>query len=475
MKAILRIIGLTFGFFILIGFLVPVSHAKSSNEFSSKFGLLVHQTNQDKLVPRIKALSTLLKYFPEVKSNKNVDITFKDVKSDSYAFTYIERACELKLFDCDEEYFNPNELLSQRDFLNWFFKLKYYKQPTLLKKQYPLLSNDHLRSWLEARRLNLLSDSVITYKVFQDFLYRNEVVEANLGRSFRDGLTLDYRDITAVNYHNLSEISHLQESLRTIVDDLNLKKKLTSEESSYRTKIKRNLKTLSSLKKSLEKRPFVLRQYPNLSPEVSRAVREYKLQDVLYRYSYDYSHNEAYRKHNLTTGVLKMDGKVFMPGDVLDYWKIISDKNLWDFRYGWVIAQGESKWQFGGGICGSSSMIFLPAWKAGLEIIERNNHSQYFSDLYPMEDIGLDATVYRPRPNLRIKNNTDSPIVFNVINDKEREIMTIEIIGNQKYKNIRIEGPIFENRHYIKWIRHFEDFDGKITSEVLESRYSLVY
>ncbi|MCK5347491.1 MAG: VanW family protein, partial [Candidatus Heimdallarchaeota archaeon] len=315
----------------------------------------------------------------------------------------------MNLFDCDEEYFNPDEILSQKDFLNWFFKLKYYKKPTLLKKQYPLLSNDHLRSWLEARRLNLLSNNIITYKVFQDFLYRNTVVEANLGQSFREGMMIDYKEVTAGNYHNLSEISLIQKNLQEIVDRLSSKKKLTSEEAVYKTKTKRNLKAFGKLKTSLEERPFVLRQRPDLNPEVSRAVREYSLQDVLYRYSYDYSHNEAYRKHNLTTGVLKMDGKVFMPGDVLDYWKIISDKNLWDFRYGWVIAEGESKWMFGGGICGSSSMVFLPAWKAGLEIIERNNHSQYFSDLYPMEDIGLDATIYRPRPNLRIKNNTDSP------------------------------------------------------------------
>lgn len=475
MKASLRIIGLTLGFFLIVGFSVPASYAKSSNDFSSQFGLLVHQINQDKLVPRIKALSTLLNYFPNPESKKKVDIKFKDITSGSLPFSSVEKACNLGILDCDEDYFNPDETLSQRDFLDWFFKLKYYKQPTLLKKQYPFLSNDYLRSWLEARRLNLLSDTTITYKVFQDFLYRNTVVEANFGQSFREGLMIDYQEITAVNYHNLSEISLIQKNLQEIIDRLNTQQKLSSEESAYRTKTKRHLKAFNELKLSLQEKPFVLRQYPDLNPEVSRAVREYELQDVLYRYSYDYSHNEAYRKHNLTTGVLKMNGKVFLPGDVIDYWKIISDKNLWDFRYGWVIAQGESKWQFGGGICGSSSMVFLPAWKAGLEILERNNHSQYYSNLYPMENIGLDATVYRPRPNLRIKNNMDSPIVFNVINDKDLQIITVEIIGNQKYKNIRIEGPILETPHYVKWIRHFEDFDGKVTSEVLESRYSLIY
>ena len=408
------------------------------------------------------------------KSKKKVKIAFTDIKPTSKAFYYAQKGCELNLFDCSAEKFNPYQTISQRDFLEWFFKLKYMKNPSYLKNKYPFIRSNHLRVWLEARRLNLLSDNRITYKAIQDFLYRHKVVEANFNQAFREGLVVNSEEIDAKNFHSLKEIDLIIDNLDEIVENFEGKKKLNVKEENYLNKQKKNLKTFQQLKGSLLESPYILQQRPGLDPEVTRAVRDHGLQEILFSHSYDYSKNAAYRKYNLTTGVKKMHGKVFEPGEVIDYWKIISDRNLWDFKYGWVIANGTEEWLFGGGICGSSSLVFLPSWKAGLEILERRNHSKYFTSLYPMQDIGLDATVYRPRPNLKMRNNTDSTIVFNVIDDKENQIITVEIIGNQSYKNIRIEGPIFINRNYIKWIRHFEDFDGKITSEILESRYYAV-
>ena len=428
------------------------------------------------MVPRIKVLEVLFKYFADVipKSKKKVNIDFEDIEQKSKAFHYVEKGCQLNLFDCSKEEFHPDEAISQKNFLEWFFKFKYFEEPNFLKKKNSLLMDAHLRLWLEARRLNLLSGTEITYKVLQDFLYRNEVVEANFNQPFREGLIIDSNEINEKNYHNLKEIDLIQNNLEQIVSNFKKKKKLTSKEKNYLKEKEKNIKDFQKLKKSLIENPYILHQRPDLSPKIAQSVQDYGLQEVLYSYSYDYSKNAAYRQHNLTTGVKKMHGKVFKPGEVIDYWKILSAQGLWDFKYGWVIANGTEEWQFGGGICGSSSLVFLPSWKSGLEIMERRNHSKYFTYLYPMEDIGLDATVYRPRPNLKMRNNTDSPIVFNVIDDKEKQVITVEVIGNSFYKDVRVEGPIFVKWNHVKWIRHFEDFDGKITSEILESRYDAI-
>jgi len=92
-----------------------------------------------------------------------------------------------------------------------------------------------------------------------------------------------------------------------------------------------------------------------------------------------------------------------------------------------------------------------------------------------MEDIGLDATIYRPPPNLKIRNNTNSPILFHVTDDTENKTITVELIGNSPYREVRIEGPIYETRTKVKWIRHMEDFNGNIKSEELVSRYGAIY
>jgi len=401
-------------------------------------------------------------------------MNFKDVDKDSQIGTYIQKGCDLGLFNCSRDYFYPYRPINQHDFLQWFFELKYNKKPDFLKENYPKIKTDTLRRLREARRLNLMTDPIITYRSFQEFLYRNEVVEGNLNQPFSYTLTLNFDDINLSRYHNLKEIDFIQGNLKRIVSNVEQKKN-TSKEIRYLRDLKKQIEAFDDLKKELATRPYVLQEHPDLDPEVTRVVREYGLQEVLYSYSYDYSQNAAYRQHNLLTGVKKMHGRVFKPGDVIDFWSILSEKGLWEFQYGWVISGGTEEWQFGGGICGSSSLVFLPSWKAGLEILERSHHSKYFSYLYPMADVGLDATVYRPRPNLKIRNSTSDPIVFNVVDDKENKTVTVQVIGNSPYKEVRIEGPIFISRNHIKWVRYFEDFDGNVKSESLESHYSAIY
>ena len=58
---------------------------------------------------------------------------------------------------------------------------------------------------------------------------------------------------------------------------------------------------------------------------------------------------------------------------------------------------------FGGGICQVSTTLFNAAFFAGLEIVERKNHSIYI-DHYPK---GRDATVSAGGPNMRFRNDTE--------------------------------------------------------------------
>lgn len=467
-----------FVLFFGIGFsTVPETQAKASNDFSQPFGLLVHNKNKETTLTRVKALEVLMKYFAEVPYEKtqSAEIGFKDINRQARAFHYLEKACGLGLISCDEAKFFPYEPVTQAGFLNWFFRLKYFETPHALSLKYPYLASEAARSWLEARRLNLLVDTEMTYRVVQELLYRNRTVESNYDLPYIEGLTFDEEDVNANNYNNIQEIDMILSQLNQVLISFKTNEVLSEGEEVYLKTIGKNYNAFLDLKTSLLETPYLIRQYPDMDPQVRDAIREHNLQNILYRHSYFYGDNAGYRQHNLKTGVVKFNGKVFMDDEVIDYWDMISDNNLSEFKYGWVIANGIEQWQFGGGICGSSTMIFIPAWKAGLEIVERRNHTIYYPDLYPREDIGLDATVYRPAPNLKIRNNTGSPIVFNVIDDTETETLTVEIIGNKPYKTIDYEGPNFVGPRHVKWVRHIEDFSGKIVSEALESRYRIIH
>jgi len=452
------------------------SYAKSSDAFLKNYGLIVHNTNANQPIPRLKVLQVLFKYFPDAQPKlfAETEMNFRNVNTDLAEYKDIEKACKLELIDCKKDLFLGNLGIYQKDVLIWFYKLKYFNNPDYLKNKYPKIKDAHMRAWLEARGMNLLTGTTITYKVFNDLLYRNEVSVNNLNKAYRKGMIASFAEINADNYHNLKEIEAVKNNYISIVQNISGKREMNSEENKYHERIVKNIEALYSLEQTLAETPYVLRKYPETNSIVANAVRQHNLQEVLYSYAYDYSKNPSYRQHNVITAVRKMDGKVYMPGDIIDYWNVVSDNNLSEFKYGWVILGNKEAWRFGGGLCGASSNIFIPSWKAGLEIVERKHHSKYYTNLYPKKDIGLDATVYRPRPNLKMRNNTGSPIVYKVDDDKEKKTITISIIGNQSYKNINIEGPIYVTKKHIKWVRQIQKFDGNIVKEVIESRYDQI-
>ena len=69
--------------------------------------------------------------------------------------------------------------------------------------------------------------------------------------------------------------------------------------------------------------------------------------------------------------------------------------------------------QLGGGICQVATTLFNAAFFAGLDIVERKNHSLYIEH-YPK---GRDATVSAGSPNLRFKNDTKNYILVRGASD----------------------------------------------------------
>jgi len=93
------------------------------------------------------------------------------------------------------------------------------------------------------------------------------------------------------------------------------------------------------------------------------------------------------------------------PGDVYNFDKQIGPRTAargYKLAPG-IVGGGEMEDVLGGGICQVSTTLFNAVFEAGLEVVERHNHSLYISH-YPD---GRDATVTAGGKNLRFKNNTD--------------------------------------------------------------------
>ncbi len=78
-----------------------------------------------------------------------------------------------------------------------------------------------------------------------------------------------------------------------------------------------------------------------------------------------------------------------------------------------VIIDGHSEQGCGGGVCQVSSTLYMAAYSAGLEIVERHPHSSPV----PYAPNRMDATVVSGEKDLRFTNNTDSTITIYVWTD----------------------------------------------------------
>lgn len=134
-----------------------------------------------------------------------------------------------------------------------------------------------------------------------------------------------------------------------------------------------------------------------------------------------------------------------LPQQIFSFWRCVGTPNKRNgFKKGRNIIAGKLQESYGGGLCQISGMIYHLSLIAGLEILERHNHSM---DIYEESErftpLGADATVVYGYKDLRIINNQNSPIRFTFIVTQD------EFIGQlQSLEKIVQREILFERKYY---------------------------
>lgn len=133
---------------------------------------------------------------------------------------------------------------------------------------------------------------------------------------------------------------------------------------------------------------------------------------------------------NLSLASKKISEYCIMPNEIFSFWKIIGDPNK-EFKKGRTLLNGQIKEEVGGGICQVSGIVYNVSIIAGLQILERHNHSV---DIYTEETrfapLGVDATVVYGYKDLRIKNNFTFPIKFKI--EVYKNQIKVDLLSTQK-------------------------------------------
>lgn len=152
----------------------------------------------------------------------------------------------------------------------------------------------------------------------------------------------------------------------------------------------------------------------------------------------NYYGSNANRTANIHVGTKNFKDRLF-EGKVVSFNQMIgpiSAKN--GYLPGLVIAGDRTETGLGGGICQVSTTVFRTLYAAGLPIVERHSHSyQVFYYGKP----GLDATIYQPSMDLKMRNDTGGALWFQADWDDAEGGLVISVFGKPRPEEVRILEP----------------------------------
>jgi len=150
----------------------------------------------------------------------------------------------------------------------------------------------------------------------------------------------------------------------------------------------------------------------------------------------------ANRKVNIANGVSLLSSALVKPGD---QFSTVGALGRVDDTTGFlpelVIKENETTPEFGGGLCQVSTTLFRAVMNAGLKVTERQNHSYRVSYYEP--PIGLDATIYLPKPDFKFLNDTPNYVLIQgqVVGSK----VIFELWGTKDGRTSTISDPVVSN------------------------------
>lgn len=127
-----------------------------------------------------------------------------------------------------------------------------------------------------------------------------------------------------------------------------------------------------------------------------------------------------------------VDGRIIRPGETFSLNTAAGERTAKNgFFMAPGIEDGEMVDTMGGGVSQFATTFFNAMFHGGYDIIERQPHSFYFSR-YPM---GIEATLSWPKPDVVIRNDTESGILIKASYSKTS--ITVKLFGNNGGRKVK--------------------------------------
>jgi vancomycin resistance protein YoaR len=178
----------------------------------------------------------------------------------------------------------------------------------------------------------------------------------------------------------------------------------------------------------------------NIEAPVKENVPKYteaelsKINSKISEYSTGFTYSGEGRSTNVRLATAAINGKVLMPGDVFSFNGTVGERTAdRGYKSAHVIVGEKLIDGLGGGICQVSSTIYNTVIRAGLNSVERTNHTMVSGYV----NIGQDATVDWGNIDYKFKNTFEYPIYIEAFTYNKH--VYFKFYSNDSLNNMRYE------------------------------------
>lgn len=149
-----------------------------------------------------------------------------------------------------------------------------------------------------------------------------------------------------------------------------------------------------------------------IKPQVTdNSAEDMGIREVVGEATTNFSGSPENRRHNIAVGAKAFHGIMIKPGEEFSTLKYLGPvEAATGYLPELVIKEDRTVPEYGGGLCQVSTTLFRTALEAGLKITERQNHS--YRVRYYEPPVGMDATIYLPKPDLKFVNDLPGYILI---------------------------------------------------------------
>ncbi|HLB32401.1 MAG TPA: VanW family protein, partial [Patescibacteria group bacterium] len=198
------------------------------------------------------------------------------------------------------------------------------------------------------------------------------------------------------------------------------------------------IKTLEDLNAGRELKIDLETKKAALDESIVVNIGQYGIRELVGSATTSFARSPSNRIHNIQNGASYLNGILIKPGEEFS---TISYLGKIDGSTGYlpelVIKEDRTTPEFGGGLCQVSTTLFRAAMNTGLKITERRNHS--YRVPYYEPPVGMDATIYSPKPDLKFVNNTPAHILVQSIVEGTK--ITFNFYGTKDGRRVETSVP----------------------------------